>query len=159
MSDIEQRLREAHPNSQQYASGSKILLEAADEIAAARDEAERLRGRVAELEHLIRYAQVESGVCMCGDEIKSHNQASGHSPVDIWDHASGKALEGTSEAWLLRKQAEAVDKVNRRLTTLSEETSERMNSKLVAQYCASVAGEEAQRLRQQAAELEAGDKQ
>lgn len=33
MTDIEQRLREAHPNSQQYAGGSMILLEAADEIA------------------------------------------------------------------------------------------------------------------------------
>lgn len=31
--DIEQRLREVHPNSQQYAGGSNILLEAADEIA------------------------------------------------------------------------------------------------------------------------------
>lgn len=33
MPDIEQRLREVHPNSQQYAGGSMILLEAADRIA------------------------------------------------------------------------------------------------------------------------------
>ena len=77
-------------------------------LTTAQAEIEALRGRVAELEHLIRYAQVESGVCMCGDEIESHNQASGHSPVDIWDHAVEKALEDTSEAWLKRKQAEAV---------------------------------------------------
>jgi len=70
---------------------------------------DRALARVAELENLIRYAQVESGVCMCGDEIENHNQASGHSPVDIWDHAAEKALEGASDAWLLRKQAEAVE--------------------------------------------------
>lgn len=38
MSDIEQRLREAHPNSQQYANGSKILLEAADQIASLKQQ-------------------------------------------------------------------------------------------------------------------------
>ena len=48
---------------------------------------ERLQARVAELYDLIQYAQVSSGVCMCGDDIKDHNQASGHSPVDVWDHA------------------------------------------------------------------------
>jgi len=42
VSDIEERLREAHPNSQQYAFGSKILLEAADEIR-------EFRARVAEI--------------------------------------------------------------------------------------------------------------
>lgn len=41
MSDIEQRLREAHPNSQQYAGGSMILLEAADEIASLRQQIQR----------------------------------------------------------------------------------------------------------------------
>ncbi len=34
--DIEQRLREAHSESQQYAAGSKILLEAADKIRELR---------------------------------------------------------------------------------------------------------------------------
>lgn len=33
--DLLQRLREAHPNSQQYANGSMILAEAADEIEGA----------------------------------------------------------------------------------------------------------------------------
>ena len=50
-------------------------------------EIRRLQARVAELYDLIQYAQVSSGVCMCGDDIKDHNQASGHSPVDVWDHA------------------------------------------------------------------------
>ncbi len=36
MSDIEQDLREAHPNSAQRWAGSNILLEAADEIARLR---------------------------------------------------------------------------------------------------------------------------
>jgi len=51
-------------------------------------EVERLQARVAELYDLIKCAQVESGVCMCGDNMQDHNQASGHSPVDVWDHAA-----------------------------------------------------------------------
>ena len=67
------------------------------------------RARVAELEDLIRYAQVESGVCMCGEDIQTHNQVSGHSPVDIWDHARDAVLESsTSKPFILHKQAEAV---------------------------------------------------
>ena len=50
-------------------------------------EVDRLQARVAELESFINQAPVETGVCMCGDDIKDHNQASGHSPVDVWDHA------------------------------------------------------------------------
>ena len=72
-------------------------------------EVERLQARVAELYDLIKYAQVDSGVCMCGDDIKDHNQYSGHSPVDVWDHAVEQInKEGSSEAFILRKQAEAV---------------------------------------------------
>ena len=72
-------------------------------------ENERLQARVAELYDLIKYAQVESGVCMCGDNIKDHNQSSGHSPVDVWDHAVEQInKEGSSEAFILRKQAEAL---------------------------------------------------
>ena len=72
-------------------------------------EIRRLQARVAELYDLIKYAQVDSGVCMCGDDIKDHNQASGHAPVDIWDHAVEQInKEGSSEAFILRKQAEAV---------------------------------------------------
>ena len=62
-------------------------------------EVERLQARVAELYDLIKYAQVESGVCMCGDNMQDHNQASGHSPVDVWDHAVEQVEKGgTSEA-------------------------------------------------------------
>ena len=57
-----------------------VLSEAAHRI-------EQLRARVADLEHLIRYAQVESGVCMCGEDMDGHSLYSGHSPVDIWDNA------------------------------------------------------------------------
>ena len=75
-------------------------------LVAQRD---RLQARVAELYDLIKYAQVDSGVCMCGDDIKDHNQYSGHSPVDVWDHAVEQInKEGSSEAFILRKQAEAV---------------------------------------------------
>ena len=59
----------------------------AAELAHRDIEIERLQALVAELYDLIKYAQVDSGVCMCGDDIKDHNQSSGHSPVDVWDHA------------------------------------------------------------------------
>jgi hypothetical protein len=73
------------------------------------EEVDQLQAQVAELYDLIKYAQVDSGVCMCGDDIKDHNQASGHSPVDVWDHAVEQVDKGgTSEALILRKQAEAV---------------------------------------------------
>jgi hypothetical protein len=84
-------------------------------------ENKRLQARVAELYDLIKYAQVESGVCMCGDDIKDHNQASGHSPVDVWDHAVEQInKEGSSEAFILRKQAEAVQASSRALSSCSE---------------------------------------
>ena len=41
MSEMEQRLREAHPDSQQYANGSMILLEAADYIANLKQQLSR----------------------------------------------------------------------------------------------------------------------
>jgi hypothetical protein len=78
--------------------------------ASAKKEIERLQARVAELCDLIKYAQVKSGACMCGDNLQDHNQYSGHSPVDVWDHAVEQVDKGgTSEALILRKQAEAVE--------------------------------------------------
>jgi hypothetical protein len=75
-------------------------------LVAQRD---RLQALVAELYDLIKYAQVDSGVCMCGDYIKNHNQSSGHMPLNIWDHAVEQInKEGSSEAFILRKQAEAL---------------------------------------------------
>jgi len=72
-------------------------------------ENERLQAQVAELYDLIKYAQVDSGVCMCGNNMQDHNQASGHSPVDVWDHVVEQVdKENSFEAFILRKQAEAV---------------------------------------------------
>jgi hypothetical protein len=85
------------------------------------EEVEQLRARVAELCDLIKYAQENSGVCMCGDDIKDHNQSSGHPPVDVWDHAVEQVDQGeTSEALILRKQAEAVQASRRALSSCSE---------------------------------------
>jgi len=81
----------------------------AAELAHRDIQIDQLQSRVAELYDLIKYAQVDSGVCMCGDDIKDHNQSSGHSPVDVLDHAVEQInKEGSSEAFILRKQAEAL---------------------------------------------------
>ena len=81
----------------------------AAELAHRDIQIDQLQSRVAELYDLIKYAQVDSGVCMCGDDIKDHNQSSGHMPLDIWDHAVEQInKEGSSEAFILRKQAEAL---------------------------------------------------
>ena len=82
----------------------------AAELAHRDIQIDQLQSRVAELYDLIKYAQVDSGVCMCGDNMQDHNQASGHSPVDVWDHAVEQVDKGgISEAFILRKQAEAVE--------------------------------------------------
>ena len=71
---------------------------------------ERLQARVAELEDLFKYAQVQSGVCMCGEEMHKHGYFSDHTPFDVWDHAVDKTNEaGSTGAFILRKQAEAID--------------------------------------------------
>ena len=67
--------------------GNAAKMEFFKTIKELLEQNEKLQARVAELYDLIKCAQVESGVCMCGDDIKDHNQASGHSPVDVWDHA------------------------------------------------------------------------
>ena len=82
----------------------------AAELAHRDIQIDQLQSRVAELYDLIKYAQVDSGVCMCGDNMQDHNQSSGHSPVDVWDHAVEQVDKGgISEAFILRKQAEAVE--------------------------------------------------
>jgi hypothetical protein len=81
----------------------------AAELAHRDIQIDQLQSRVAELYDLIKYAQVDSGVCMCGDNMQDHNQSSGHSPVDVWDHAVEQInKEGSSGAFILRKQAEAL---------------------------------------------------
>lgn len=57
MSDIEKRLREAHPISQQYANGSKILLEAANEIRDLRQRARDCEGAIQRLEQILAETQ------------------------------------------------------------------------------------------------------
>lgn len=49
------------------------------ELAAERDE----------LLDFIKYAEVDSGVCCCGDSMENHPSGMncGHSPVDMWDNA------------------------------------------------------------------------
>ena len=82
----------------------------AAELAHRDIQIDQLQSQVAELYDLIKYAQVDSGVCMCGNNMQDHNQASGHSPVDVWDHAVEQVDKGgISEAFILRKQAEAVE--------------------------------------------------
>lgn len=71
---------------------------------------ERLQARVAELEDLFKYAQVQSGVCMCGEEMHKHGYFSDHTPFDVWDHAVDKTNEaGSTGAFIKRKQADAID--------------------------------------------------
>ena len=84
---IEQGKHYSQHTSAMTSEGLHSKSDIAAELAHRDIEIERLQARVAELYDLIKYAQVESGVCMCGDDIKDHNQASGHSPVDVWDHA------------------------------------------------------------------------
>lgn len=42
-----------------------------------------------ELLDFIKYAEVDSGVCCCGDSMENHPSGMncGHSPVDMWDNA------------------------------------------------------------------------
>jgi hypothetical protein len=107
---IEQGKHYSQHTSAMTSEGLHSKSDIAAELAHRDIEIERLQARVAELYDLIKYAQVESGVCMCGDNMQDHNQASGHSPVDVWDHAVEQVDKGgTSEAFILRKQAEAVE--------------------------------------------------
>lgn len=64
MTDIVERLREAHPNSMQYAAGSTILADAADEI-------EKLRSSLKEMVELAHHA-VE-----CQEDLDALNKARG----------------------------------------------------------------------------------
>ena len=47
---------------------------------------ERLQARVAELESFINQAPVETGVCMCGEEMYRHGSQPNHTPMDSWDY-------------------------------------------------------------------------
>ena len=53
------------------------------------------QARIEQLTNFIRYAQVSSGVCCCGESMEGHpsHMTCGHSPVDMWDYHSSKLLE------------------------------------------------------------------
>ena len=57
------------------------------------------QARIEQLTNFIKYAQVSSGVCCCGDSMEGHPSpmTCGHSPVDMWDHAVGKLLDAPSD--------------------------------------------------------------
>lgn len=52
------------------------------------------QARIEQLTNFIKYAQVSSGVCCCGDSMEGHPSpmTCGHSPVDMWDYHSGELL-------------------------------------------------------------------
>lgn len=53
------------------------------------------QARIEQLTNFIKYAQVSSGVCCCGDSMEGHPSpmTCGHSPVDMWDYHSGELLK------------------------------------------------------------------
>lgn len=118
---------------------------------------------IATLRQKLEQAEARADACQLQAQIwKQEARAQSSTVAKIYQELTGKT--GEPGDWngvrplkpaILRKQAEAVDEVNRLLTTISEEVeSGAMDACLVVQYAASTAGEEADRLRQQADELE-----
>ena len=62
-----------------------------------RAEVERLQARVAELESFINQAPVETGVCMCGEEMYRHGSQPNHTPMDSWDYERDLILRDEAE--------------------------------------------------------------
>ena len=60
-------------------------------------EVERLQARVAELESFINQAPVETGVCMCGEEMYRHSSQPNHTPMDSWDYERDLILRNDAE--------------------------------------------------------------
>ncbi len=135
MSDIEERLRDAHPVSQQYAAGSNLLLEAASEIG-------QLRARVAMLE----------------SDMDLIRQIAQHHTLDTEVHRIASRHQD-GEAWLLRQKAEAVEECRSSMTDLESHFKfsgeEKDCMKLAYQHCSN----EAQSLRQAADEMEKTNEQ
>ena len=67
-------------------------------------ENEKLQARVAELESFINQAPVETGVCMCGEEMYRHGSQPNHTPMDSWDYERDLILR--DEAEILTEVAE-----------------------------------------------------
>ena len=85
MSELSERLREAHPISQQYANGSKILLEAADEITRLQAECEKLRARETKL------VEALEPFAACADELDGSPE-DGIEPTDDDEWAKFRLL-------------------------------------------------------------------
>lgn len=121
-------------NKMQY---RKAWKEVQSELTAARDEAERLQGRVAALEEgLYGIANCAFGYSGCRQTVEE---------AAIWMNGEAMGLlEGSDGAWLLRKQADAV------------EEQVRIERKHFDSYapCLTRMEDRAQRLRQQADEAE-----
>ena len=60
-------------------------------------ENEKLQARVAELESFINQAPVETGVCMCGEEMYRHGSQPNHTPMDSWDYERDLILRDEAE--------------------------------------------------------------
>ena len=58
---------------------------------------ERLQARVAELESFINQAPVETGVCMCGEEMYRHSSQPNHTLMDSWDYERDLILRNDAE--------------------------------------------------------------
>jgi hypothetical protein len=69
-------------------------------------ENERLQERVAELESFINQAPVETGVCMCGEEMYRHSSQPNHTPMDSWDYERDSAQRCRQSAPLLIRSIE-----------------------------------------------------
>jgi hypothetical protein len=63
----------------------------------AQHEVERLQARVAELESFINQAPVETGVCMCGEEMYRHSSQPNHTPMDSWDYERDLILRNDAD--------------------------------------------------------------
>ena len=80
MSNITERLKDAvnqFPAIEEHPR--KLFVDSLAEI-------ERLQARVAELESFINQAPVETGVCMCGEEMYRHSSQPNHTPMNSWDY-------------------------------------------------------------------------
>jgi len=79
---------------------TELIFRHAARLDTLQAENERLKAQVKTLMDFIKYAQVSSGVCCCGDAMENH-QCSDHSPVDVWDNAVTSLVEkyeGESDA-------------------------------------------------------------
>lgn len=137
MSDLAQTLIYAS-QTMDIPSHRRAVEQAADEIARLQAEVERLRARVAQLE----VAALDAIQAMPGGQAKADLR-------DAYDE------DTPATAWLLRKQAEAVEAAVYELTPGHYGPPDDPSPEFVAacEMCAEFSGY-AQRLRQQAAEIE-----